>query len=206
MARLHPVVTLAFVSVGVAAGIACGGTSAPPVTPATAESAAAPTAPSAPVASAVATGAPPEASAAPSASADTSGRGGAVGLGSIGGFGSGGGGAAPGEPAKLTLGTPTVSGKLPPDVVGRIVRQDMGRFRLCYEDLLKTKSTAHGSVTVEMTIAATGAVTATKDSGSDIGDPKMVTCVRQAMAGMKFPKPESGAVKATVSVTFEPPK
>lgn len=202
MARIYPVVTLAFISLGVAAGAACGG-SPPPSTPATAattEATAAPTTSSAPVASVVATSAPPEASAAPAGSADTAGRGGAVGLGSI------GGGAATGEPAKLSLATPTVTGKLPPEVVGRIVRQDMGRFRLCYEDLLKTKATARGTVSVELSIAATGAVTAAKDSGSDIGDAKMVACVRQAMAGMKFPKPEGGTVKAVVAVTFEPPK
>ncbi len=205
MVRIYPLLTLSLVTVGVAAAsAACGGSSPPPTT------ATAPTSTVAEVATNETSSAPGSSvasatpSAAPTPSAEPSGRGGAVGLGGIDCAPATGGAHAAGP--TLTLATPTVSGKLPADAVERVVRQDMGKFRVCYEDLLKTKSTAHGNVAFELSIAATGAVTAAKDSASDIGDPKMVACVRQTMLKIKFPKPEAGTAKATVSIAFDASK
>jgi hypothetical protein len=76
------------------------------------------------------------------------GRGEGIGLGSIGalghgagtgtgqGFGSGHGrlgGSHKTRAPKVRMGATTVSGRLPPEVIQRIVRQNYGRFRMCYE-------------------------------------------------------------------------
>ena len=45
-----------------------------------------------------------------------------------------------------------MNGRLPPEVIQRIVRQSFGRFRLCYEDVLKTNPKASGRVTIKFVI------------------------------------------------------
>ena len=48
-----------------------------------------------------------------------------------------------------------VNGKLRPEVVKRIVRQNFGRFRLCYENGLRTNPKLAGKVVVTFTILKT---------------------------------------------------
>ena len=77
------------------------------------------------------------------------GKGEGIGLGNIGtighgagtgtgqGFGSGSGrlgGTHKSKPPSVRMGATSVSGRLPPEVIQRIVRQNFGRFRLCYEN------------------------------------------------------------------------
>lgn len=42
------------------------------------------------------------------------------------------------KPPSVRMGATSVSGRLPPEVVQRIARQSFGRFRLCYENGLRT--------------------------------------------------------------------
>ena len=49
----------------------------------------------------------------------------------------------------LREGAVQVNGRLPPEVIQRIVRQNFGRFRLCYEDGLKSNPELAGRVTVK---------------------------------------------------------
>src|SRR5262249_37300578 len=48
---------------------------------------------------------------------------------------------ASGGGATMRQGPTTVTGNLPPEVVQRIVRQNFGRFRLCYENGLRNNPT-----------------------------------------------------------------
>ena len=119
-------------------------------------------------------------------------------------------GSAPGASSDPALGHPkaspslrqgatTVTGKLPPEVIQRIIRQNFGRFRLCYEKGLAKNVNLGGRVTVKFTIDTTGAVSHLADGGSDLSDKDVVACVVQAFGNLSFPTPEGGG---TVAVAY----
>lgn len=147
------------------------------------------------------------------------GKGEGIGLGQIGtlghgagtgtgqGFGSGhgrlGGAHAAGQPA-VRMGATQVSGRLPAEVVQRIVRQNFGRFRLCYENGLKNNPNLQGRVGVRFVIDRQGAVTNAQNAGSDLPDAAVATCVVNAFTGLSFPAPEGGVVSVVYPILFSP--
>ncbi len=104
----------------------------------------------------------------------------------------------------LRQGATHVVGSLPTEVIQRIVRQNFGRFRLCYEASLRDKPQLAGRVTVKFVIDRSGAVSSTADGGSDIGDAKMVDCVVKGFANLAFPQPEGSVVTVTYPIIFNP--
>lgn len=148
------------------------------------------------------------------------GRGEGIGLGDVGtlghgagsgtgqGFGSGHGrlggshrGAAP------RVGTSTVTvvpERLPPEVVQRIMRQNFGRYRLCYEKGLSNNPNLQGHVQVSFQIGAGGDVSNVSTAGSSLPDAAVTQCVKQALFGLSFPQPENGVVRARTRLSFEP--
>jgi len=103
------------------------------------------------------------------------GRGEGIGLGSAGGQGFGNGhgrlgGAHKTSAPSVREGTTTVNGRLPPEVIQRIVRQSFGRFRLCYQDGLRSNASLQGRVVVKFVIDRSGSVSSAADGGSDMPD------------------------------------
>ena len=148
------------------------------------------------------------------------GRGEGIGLGSIGtighgassgvgvGFGSGIGrlsGSHKTSSPRVRGGSTSVSGRLPPEVIQRIVRQNFGRFRLCYEDGLRRNPELQGRVAVRFVIDRTGAATSVGNGGSDMPDSAVVSCVVRAFLGLRFPEPEGGIVTVVYPILFSPP-
>jgi tetratricopeptide (TPR) repeat protein len=135
---------------------------------------------------------------------------GATGKGGIGtgqGFGAGHGrlGGSHSAPApRVRMGATTVSGRLPPEVVQRIVRQNFGRFRVCYEQALSRSPKLTGRVSVRFVIGPDGSVANVANGGSDITDAGMTSCVISAFSGLSFPQPESGTVTVVYPILFEP--
>jgi hypothetical protein len=118
------------------------------------------------------------------------------------GFGSGRG--RLGKPApKVRMGQTNVSGRLPPEVIQRIVRQSFGRFRLCYENGLRNDPTLAGRVTVQFVINREGKVENAKAEG-DLADKAVTACVGRAFFGLEFPQPEGGIVTVSYPIVFEP--
>ncbi len=147
------------------------------------------------------------------------GRGEGIGLGSIGtlghgagtgtgqGFGSGHGrlgGSHRTKPPQVRMGATQVSGRLPPEVIQRIVRQNFGRFRLCYENGLRNNPNLQGRVSVRFVIGRDGAVSQVQNGGSDMPDGNVVSCVVRAFYGLSFPQPEGGIVTVTYPIMFSP--
>jgi hypothetical protein len=97
-----------------------------------------------------------------------------------------------------------VSGRLPPEVIQRIVRQNFGRFRLCYENGLRASPSLTGRVAVRFVIGRDGAVSNVANGGSDLPDPTTVGCVVRAFYGLSFPQPENGIVTVTYPILFSP--
>lgn len=105
---------------------------------------------------------------------------------------------------KIRSGGDTVSGHLPPEVVQRIVRQNYGRFRQCYENGLRANPNLTGRVTARFVIGREGSVTNVQNGGSDIPDSGVVSCVVSAFYGLSFPTPEAGIVTVSYPIMFSP--
>ncbi|HEY4120993.1 MAG TPA: AgmX/PglI C-terminal domain-containing protein, partial [Byssovorax sp.] len=148
-----------------------------------------------------------------------SGKGDGIGLGSIGtighgasngagqGFGSGHGrlgGSHKSSAPQVRMGASQVSGRMPPEVIQRVVRMNFGRFRLCYEQALAKDANLQGRVSVRFLIARDGSVAASSDGGSDIGDANMVQCVVNAFRSLSFPTlpDSSGPVTVVYPLQF----
>ncbi|XXY45909.1 AgmX/PglI C-terminal domain-containing protein [Sorangium sp. So ce269] len=122
----------------------------------------------------------------------------APGTGSGQGFGGGhgrlGGNHSGAAVPSIRMGATQVSGRFPPEVIQRIVRQSFGRFRLCYEAGLRRNARLQGRVAVHFTIDPSGAVANARDGGSDLPDGAVVSCVVRAFHALSFPAPEGGSV------------
>ncbi|WP_437509423.1 AgmX/PglI C-terminal domain-containing protein [Sorangium sp. So ce1099] len=133
----------------------------------------------------------------------------APGAGSGQGFGSGhgrlGGNHSGAAAPSIRMGATQVSGRFPPEVIQRIVRQSFGRFRLCYEEGLRRNVRLQGRVAVHFTIDPSGAVANARDGGSDLPDGAVVSCVVRAFHAMSFPAPEGGSVDVVYPLQLAPP-
>ena len=147
------------------------------------------------------------------------GRGEGIGLGNIGtighgagtgtgqGFGNGHGrlgGAHQTRSPSLRQGATQVNGRLPPEVIQRIVRQNFGRFRLCYENGLRTNPNLQGRVAIKFVIDRSGSVSTASDGGSDLPDQSVVQCVVRGFGNLSFPQPEGGIVTVVYPIIFNP--
>ncbi len=147
------------------------------------------------------------------------GRGEGLGLGNIGGLGHGAGtgtgqgfgsghgrlgGAHRSQPPQVRMGAVTVSGGLPPEVIQRIVRQNFGRFRLCYENGLRSNPNLQGRVATRFLIGTDGNVGTVSNGGSDMPDGNVVRCVARAFPSLSFPQPEGGTVSVVAPIFFSP--
>jgi hypothetical protein len=101
-------------------------------------------------------------------------------------------------------GITTASGKIPPEVIQRVVRQNFGRFRACYETGLKNNPSLSGRVAVRFVIGRNGDVGQASNGGSDLPDGGVVGCVVGAFRGLSFPPPEGGIVTVGYSIQFNP--
>ncbi len=123
------------------------------------------------------------------------------------GFGTGHGrlgGAHVSEVPSLRTGAVQVNGHLPAEVIQRIVRQNYGRFRLCYENGLRSNPRLSGRVSVKFVIDRSGSVSTYSDAGSDLPDQGVVACVVRGFANLSFPQPEAGVVTVVFPILFAP--
>ena len=120
------------------------------------------------------------------------------------GIGIGGGG---GHVAKAPiLRNPTIesNGRLPAEVIQRIVRQNFGRFRLCYEAGLRGNPSLTGRISTKFVIGRDGSVMQSSDAGSDLPDQNVVACVVRSFNSLSFPAPEGGVATVTYPLTLSP--
>lgn len=97
-----------------------------------------------------------------------------------------------------------VSGRLPPETIQRVVRQNFGRFRICYENGLRGCPNLQGRVAVRFVIGRDGSVSSVGNGGSDMADQAVTSCVIKAFYGLSFPAPEGGIVTVTYPIMFSP--
>ncbi|MES1187698.1 MAG: AgmX/PglI C-terminal domain-containing protein [Myxococcales bacterium] len=100
-------------------------------------------------------------------------------------------------------GVTKVSGRLPPEVIQRIVRQNFGRFRNCYEGGLRSNPNLEGRVVARFVIGSDGAVS-NVSAGGDLPDAQVKSCVASAFYGLSFPTPEGGIVTVSYPIMLTP--
>jgi hypothetical protein len=105
---------------------------------------------------------------------------------------------------RIASAPPTVSGRLPPQTIQRIVRQNFGRFRICYEKGLTQNPNLQGRVQVRFMIDRSGMVSNVMNSGSALPNSEVVSCVVHAFYGLSFPKPDMGSVQVSYPIMFNP--
>jgi hypothetical protein len=96
----------------------------------------------------------------------------------------------------------TVNGHLRPEVIQRVVRQNFGRFRFCYEAGLRGDPGLQGRVVVKFVIDRAGAVALSTDAGGDLPDARVTQCVVRAFGDLSFPAPDGGMVTVVYPIVF----
>lgn len=114
------------------------------------------------------------------------------------------GGSHPTRGPRIRAVSSSVSGRLPPAVIQRIVRQNFGRFRNCYEPGVARNPNLQGRVAVRFVIGRDGGVASVANAGSSLADSQVVSCVVRTFYGLSFPKPESGTVRVEYPIVFSP--
>jgi outer membrane biosynthesis protein TonB len=95
-------------------------------------------------------------------------------------------------------------GTLSASQLSAVIRgQPSKQVQTCYEQRLKDNNLLQGSMTVLLTIGASGSVKAVSLSGS-LDDPQVYACVKRVAKTWKFPQPEGGCVRTAVPFQMTP--
>jgi len=107
--------------------------------------------------------------------------------------------------ARLRQGATAVSGRLPPEVIQRIVRQSFGRTKRCFEAGLAKNPHLTGRVYTKFVIDASGEVSSAQStSQTTLADMSVVSCVVRVFRSLQFPSPEGGVVTVVYPLIFTP--
>lgn len=98
----------------------------------------------------------------------------------------------------------TTNGKLPPEVIQRVVRQNFGKFRFCYDAGLRQNPALTGRVSTRFVIDRNGAVSLAQDAGSDLPNREVVQCIVRSFHSLSFPEPQGGMVTVTYPIMLTP--
>ena len=115
------------------------------------------------------------------------------------------GGAHVNVSAKVRMGATSVSGRLPPEVIQRIVRQNFGRFRICYEQGLHAQPEPRGSRRGPLRDRQRRRGLQRRQRR--LGPARTAassSCVPSAFYGLSFPQPEGGVVTVVFPILFSP--
>jgi hypothetical protein len=104
---------------------------------------------------------------------------------------------------KVRAGATTVSGRLPPEVIQRIVRQNFGRFRMCYEQGLG-RNPALPARWARASSSARTAASRTSRTAAPIWPMRRGELRAQRLLRADFPQPESGVVTVVYPLSSSP--
>jgi hypothetical protein len=98
-----------------------------------------------------------------------------------------------------------VNGRLAPETIQRIVRENFDHFRGCYERGLAKNSALSGKLNIRFVIERSGKVGTVGDGGeSTLADPSAVKCIFEEFAKLSFPQPDGGTVTVVYPIVFNP--
>jgi hypothetical protein len=97
-----------------------------------------------------------------------------------------------------------ISGRLAPESIQAVVREQYGKFRACYEQGLARDPTLAGRINVRFVINRDGSVANARVFYNEIPDCDVPRCILQAYQSLQFPKPEGGIVTVVYPIMFAP--
>jgi beta-lactamase regulating signal transducer with metallopeptidase domain len=106
----------------------------------------------------------------------------------------------PSHSGDLKAGRIAVSGRLAPDVIRAVMRDEFGRFRECYGTLPQPRPVVLS--TLNFTIGAAGNVTAGHVDSE--ASPVLGQCLERVMLAIRFPAPQAGDVTVGYPMQFVP--
>jgi len=104
----------------------------------------------------------------------------------------------------LRFAEPIIVDRLPSESIRRVVHENLGRFRNCYEKGLARNPKLEGRVATKFVIARDGSVAVVADAGSELADAEVVTCIERTFSSLEFPEPPSGVVSVTYPIELSP--
>lgn len=128
------------------------------------------------------------------ANVGTAGRGGGGRGGSGYGKGAGDLGERNSRVPNIVPGNPNVQGSLDKEIIRRVVRQNRGAIKYCYEQELQKNKGLAGRVTVRFTISATGSVVSAVVSDSTLNNAAVERCMTNNIRRWVFPEPKGGGI------------
>lgn len=112
--------------------------------------------------------------------------------------------AAPTEPSQVRPADWDCRGSLEAAQIRSVISgQPSNQVRTCYERRLKDDNLLQGSMTLLLTIGASGSVKAVSVDGS-LNDSQVYACVKRVAKTWKFPKPEGGCVRTEIPFQMTP--
>ncbi|MBX3191482.1 MAG: AgmX/PglI C-terminal domain-containing protein [Labilithrix sp.] len=118
-----------------------------------------------------------------------------------------------------------VRGRLPPELIQKVVRDNFAGMRACYEEGLARDRTLAGKISTKFVIDRDGAVSTAAEihdappselpslpkeladhetSSPRFPDPKVTACVVARFRALKFPPPEGREVTVVYPIIFQP--
>jgi hypothetical protein len=107
------------------------------------------------------------------------------------------------DPTKLAPLPDARRGKLPKEVIRRTLREASRILGLCYADGLEWDENLRGVVRTRFVIAEDGSVTDIGADRSDMPDRAVIDCTLEVLKGLRFPRPEGGAVAVSYPILFD---
>jgi len=92
-------------------------------------------------------------------------------------------------------------GELPREVIRKIIRDNFGRFRACYEKELRKIPELTGRLDVRFVIGRDGAVVNAMINASSLPR-SLAECVARAFYQLQFPPPRGGTVVVSYPIVF----
>jgi hypothetical protein len=95
-----------------------------------------------------------------------------------------------------------INGRLMPESIQRVVRENHGRMRACYQSALLRDPGLEGRVAVKFVIDRSGAVAMASAAEHSFPDESVPRCVARAFGSLSFPQPEGGIVTVVYPIVF----
>ncbi|MCB9025111.1 MAG: AgmX/PglI C-terminal domain-containing protein [Bdellovibrionaceae bacterium] len=97
-----------------------------------------------------------------------------------------------------------IEGGLDKDVIARVIEQNLGQIRYCYERQLSANPELYGKVLVKFTISGSGAVAAQAIGLTTLKSAMVEGCILRRVSGWQFPQPKGGTqVRVTYPFLFK---
>lgn len=90
--------------------------------------------------------------------------------------------------------SPVILGALDKKLIDRVIKDNKGKIRRCYQRGLDGNPALAGKVVVKFVIAKDGTVSKAETKSSTLNSPTVEQCINQEFMRFKFPKPSGGGI------------